>query len=344
MDIQELKEYILENNYIPTILEELGCHHIVPVKGAVDDYFSCGNPDGDRKNAINVYENTSLITIDYTRDISNGKKINTDIFSLIEHFKECSFFDALKWVCNILEIDYYKDFDEDLPESLKLTKLILDMQQDNNKEDEEKPLKPIDECILNYYRDYVNDMFYNDGISYNTQKVFEIGYDDSTNRITIPIRDEIGNLIGVKGRIFKEELEEYEDKYISLERYAKSKILYGLYKTYNDIKSSGCVFVGESEKFVMQLYDMGILNCVATGGKQISRTQIDKLTRLCVDIYFVFDKDVELDELQEIANKFIDGVNIYAVYDTNNILDYKESPSDNKDKFFVLKDNVIKLK
>ena len=43
-------------------------------------------------------------------------------------------------------------------------------------------------------------------ISYETQIEFEIGYDESTNRITIPIRDEISSLVGVKGRLLKEEI------------------------------------------------------------------------------------------------------------------------------------------
>ena len=57
-------------------------------------------------------------------------------------------------------------------------------------------------------------MFLKDNISYETQQEFDIGYDEQTNRITIPIFSEIGDLVGVKGRIFKEELNEEAPKYV----------------------------------------------------------------------------------------------------------------------------------
>ena len=48
MDARELKEYILENNYVEQILDAIHCHHI-KFHG---DYWTCGNPDGDNTGAI----------------------------------------------------------------------------------------------------------------------------------------------------------------------------------------------------------------------------------------------------------------------------------------------------
>ena len=87
------------------------------------------------------------------------------------------------------------------------------MELGKQDDEDNTPVKPIPEKILSYYRNCVNDLFYNDGISYATQADFEIGYDESTNRITIPIRDENGILCGVKGRIFAEHLEDWEKEY-----------------------------------------------------------------------------------------------------------------------------------
>ena len=39
-----------------------------------------------------------------------------------------------------------------------------------------------------------------DRISLNVQVKWKIGYDPNTDRITIPIRNEFGQLIGIKGR------------------------------------------------------------------------------------------------------------------------------------------------
>ena len=84
---------------------------------------------------------------------------------------------------------------------------------------------------------------------------------------------------------------------------------------------------------------------IATGGKKISKCQIDKLTRLCVPLYFVFDKDVQQEELKEIADRFIDEVEVYALIDKDGILNEKESPTDEIEKFKkLLKNNVYRLK
>ena len=329
MDIEILKEHILENNFIPTILEELGCHHIKKKDG----YFQCANPDGDNTTAVCVYENTNLTTINYTRDISNGKNIHTDLISLVEFYKNESFPYAVKWICDVLDIDYYSNLDEDLPKSLQLTKMLVEMQSVDTDTETEKPLKPIPEKILSYFEPYVNDMFCEDGVGYDTQVEFEIGYDEFTNRITIPIRDDLGNLVGVKARYFYRQVPEDEQKFMYIEKCARSQILYGLYKTINFIKKAQRVFVVEAEKGVQQLYDKGYFEAVATGGSKISKSQIDKLTRLCVPIIFVFDKDITKEELDDIASRFIDGTEVYALIDTIGILNEKESPTDDISKF-----------
>ena len=337
MDIEILKEHILENNFIPTILEELGCHHI----RKKDGYFQCANPDGDNVTAVCVYENTNLTTINYTRDISNGKNIHTDLISLVEFYKNETFPYAVKWICDVLDIDYYSNLDEDLPKSLQLTKMLIEMQSVDTEAETEKPLKPISEKILSYFKPYVNDMFNEDGVSYETQAEFEIGYDEFTNRITIPIRDDLGNLVGVKARYFYRQVPEDEQKFMYIEKCARSQILYGLYKTINFIQRSQRVFVTEAEKGVQQLYDKGYFEAVATGGSKISKSQIDKLTRLCVPIIFVFDKDITKEELDDIASRFIDGTEVYALIDTIGILNEKESPTDNISKFEQLLDKCM---
>lgn len=339
MEVKQLKEYILENNFIETILENIGCHSI----SHKDGMYQCANKNGDNKQAITVYENEALITINYTRKMIKGNR-QTDLIDLVCFNEDLSFSEGLKFIADLIGISYYHDFDEDVPESLQITKLIFDMNSHND-EKKDKPLKPISKKILSYYKPYVNDMFKNDNISYSTQKEFEIGYDESTNRITIPIYSSIGDLVGVKGRLFKKDLEPNEMKYIYLEPTARSKVLYGLNKTYDAIKARKIVYVVEAEKGVLQLYTYGYCNCVATGGKKISRTQIEMLTRLGVHIVFAFDKDVNKKELEEIAEEFEKGIPIYAIYDKNNILDEKESPTDNPDKWETLvKNNLYRIR
>ena len=339
MDITYLKEHIADNNLISTILESLGCRNIRD-RG---EYYSATNPDGDNPSAVTVYKD-NLTVIDYTRHITDNA--SCDIFDLVKFFEQCNFFEAIKKICDWIELDYYADPLDDLPESLKLTRLIFEMRkEDDVEEDETKPLKPISERILTYYQSWGNVLFYRDNINYTTQQEFEIGYDEMTNRIAIPIRDELGSLVGVKGRLFADQIAENELKYYYLEHCNRSKILYGLHKTLPYIERAGEVYVTESEKGVLQLWSMGICNAVATGGKKVSSQQINMLTRLCAKVVILFDKDVQKSELQQLADKFIDSVSVSAIIDNNNILDEKESPTDNPEKFkLLLKDCKEELK
>ena len=337
MDIKQLKEYIYENHKIEDILQEIGCHSI---KYHSSGYYACANYDGNNKQAVTIYNDENINCVNYTRDIGTP----SDLLSLVCFNKKLSFFDGLKFICHFIGIDYYHNFDENIPESIRITKLIYEMKQ-GDINIEEKPLKPISNQILTYYKSYVNDMFANDNISYETQQEFQIGYDEQSNRITIPIYSEIGDLIGIKGRLFKKELEEWEQKYIYLEPCARSKILYGLNKTYSYIIKEGKVFLGESEKFVLQLWSMGYYNSIGIGGTKVTNQQIEKLTRLGINIIFAFDKGIEKKEIEDIADRFVDGINIYYLYDDKNILNDKESPSDNQGKFeYLYKNCLYKIK
>lgn len=339
MDITELKDHIVDNDLIPNILESLGCHHI----RKHEDYYSCTNIDGDNVGAVNVYTST-LAVVNYTRDLDTISKYH-DIFTLVQFYNHCNFFEALEYVCNCIGITIYHDFTDELPESIVLTRELLRMIGEDEVQEQSKPLSPIPEQILSYYLPYVNDLFKQDNIPYSTQVVFEIGYDAYSNRITIPIRNYDGKLVGVKGRWFGSIPEDSEiQKYIYLEPCSKGQILYGLDKTYEHIQEKHCVYVGESEKFVLQLWSYRDKNCVSTGGKTITRQQIEMLSRMCVDVILCLDKDVEAEELKNLANKFIGSVNVFSILDENEILDEKESPSDNPNKWRELKKCLIKLR
>lgn len=341
MDVKELKNYIYENQFVEQILESISCHHIR--YHASGTYWTCANATGDNNNAIVLYNNEFLMCVNYTRQMIKGNR-KTDIIDLVCYTKNLTFPQGLKFICDEIGISYYHDFDEDIPESFKILNMLDDMNSAITTE-RERPLTPIDECILSYYKPYVNKIFFDDNIDYHTQKEFEIGFDEETNRYTIPIRSEIGHLLGVKGRYFYRSVPENEMKYLYLEPCARSKVLYGLYKTLPYIKSAGKVFVSEAEKAVLQLWNYGYKNSVSTGGKKLSQYQIDMIVRLGADIIFAFDKDVSKTELEELADRFPEGIPLYYIYDEDNILDEKESPSDNPKKWqYMVSHNIYKLR
>jgi DNA primase len=109
-----------------------------------------------------------------------------------------------------------------------------------------------------------------------------------------------------------------------------------LYKAYDYIKQKGSVIVCESEKGVLQLWSQGYRNSVSIGGHSFSKTQIEKITRLNANVVIAFDKDVPEEEVLKECARFMDCINIQYIIDKNEILDEKESPMDNRLKFFKL--------
>ena len=337
MTAQDIKNHIYENELIEIVLEALGCHHIKKH----GDYYTAANPDGNNNSAVVVYDSEVLTTINYTRQLTKTARA-TDIFDLVAFYNDITFPEALKWTCGTLGLDYYSE-QQDIPESLQILRMLKAMSSTTEEEDR-MPLKPISEKILDYYLPYGNTMFVEDNIPLYIQEEFGVGYCCQTNYITIPIYDELSTLVGIKGRYLGEP-DEYHTKYLYLEKVNKSRILYGYAQNKDYIKESSKIFVVESEKAVMQLASLGFRNVVSTGGKTISKYQVEMIVRTGCTPIFAFDKDVTEEELMNIASMFLNGISVYAIIDKDNILSEKESPSDNPDKWMKLvTDHLYQLK
>jgi hypothetical protein len=337
VDAHDLKEKIIFDDKIIDILEALEMHHIKDR----NEYFTCGVPDGDNSTSTTVYKD-NLNVVAYTRDIKDVYG-NSDIISLVSFINGTYFTESIKWICDICGYDFYG---QDQRKS-RLAEWVRDMwkvAKEGSSNDNEK-LLPIDDKILNYFGKYGNPLFYQDGISYETQWEFELGFDLNYHMVTIPIRDELGFLVGVKGRLYKEIIEEWESKYLYIQPCAKSQVLYGLHKTKPYIKEKGEVIVVESEKSVQQLWTIGIKNAVAISGHILSNAQVRKLTHLGVPITIAYDESAEVGKdgkadksfYSNEFNKFIENQEIYCIYDkSKTILTHKESPSDSPDKWHKL--------
>lgn len=341
MDVQRLKEHILDSNLASDILAELGCHSIKQSRNMIQ----CANSDGNNTKAICLYLNENLTTINYTRQIlPEGQTRTSDLIDLVMWARSCNFVEAIRWLCGFCGLDYYAE-EEEIPESLQILQFLNQMNKECEAEDDEMTvLKPIDPKILEYYLPVGNILFERDGISLETQRFFEISYDPQSNHVVIPIRDSLGTLVGIKGRIFQDPVPEGYNKYVYLMPCAKGRVLYGLDKNIDNIIQQGVVYIGESEKFVQQIYDIGYYG-VATGGSKVSKHQVQMLTRLGVKIVICFDKDITEDELKNIANQFVEGVPIYAILDRDNILNEKQSPSDDVSKWLhLVQNNIYKIR
>ena len=353
MEIQELKCYIYDNKKVEDILTELNCHSIKYHNGT-KKYYSCAFPDGDNTKALIIYDNEYLNITSYTRNINNPFGVTPSIIDVVCFIKDMYISKAIKWICDLLGLDYYSNPEEELPPSIQWTKMIYKMNTTKNDIEEEEYLKPINTKILDYYKPYGNYIFKNDGIPFSILRDFNVGYDLCSNRITIPIYDELGNCVGVKARYNKKEVPSNEDKYIYIEPCAKTRVLYGLYTYYKYIKDKDMVIVDESEKSVMKGFADGIFNIVAISGHDLSKYQVEKLTALGIsEIILCYDEDVNRLENGKVSkkeymkevNKFIEQQRVSVMVDIKGeILDKKESPIDNIEKFNKMYKNRILLR
>lgn len=311
----------LGNSDILIILEKLGCHHIKD-RGKV---IVCGLPDGDNPTSLNCYTNNDKNK--YHCEINTRSDFekygNKDIITAVQYINKCSYSKAVKFICEVVGIDYYDNSTETSP-CLSFLDFI-----ETGIEHKHEEVKILPNSVLNQFCDIQSSIWLSEGISLEAQKHFEIYKDPVSERIIIPIRNEIGDLVGIKGRTVNDDTE--ESKYTYLYPCPKSHLLYGLYSNYEAIKSSDEVIVLEAEKGVMKAFSMGFPNAIAISGKSLSEIQTEQLIRLDTDITLCLDNDVTDDEINSIVKKITFPFfykNIYIIKDDNNVLKEKDSPID----------------
>lgn len=190
----------------------------------------------------------------------------------------------------------------------------------------------------------------NDGITKEAMDKFNIKYSISQNKIVIPHYDAKGRLIGIRGRALNDWEVENFGKYMPMKIEQKwyshplSLNLYGLNITKENIKRYGICYLCESEKSVLQLENFSIPNCgVAVCGSNFNKYQLDILLKECSpkEIIICFDKE-ELPhqeeyflKLKSIGEKYSNYTNFSFIYDTKNLLNLKDSPTDKGEAVFT---------
>jgi DNA primase len=206
--------------------------------------------------------------------------------------------------------------------------------------------------ILNDYISRPNLLFLRDGISIETQIKFKLGIDVFTQRITCPWYDFAGNLVGVTGRYLGNYKDDDVAKWMPVIPHSKSLTLYGYTENYAYLQDSDEIYVGESEKFTMQLDSVNINTALSLGGNSIHTEQIKHLIWLnpkkiilCLDEGL--DKEIIINQCKKIIemSNFFDIKVGYIIDQKNQIMEKnsKCSPSDlGKAKFLELKNNYVK--
>ncbi len=111
-------------------------------------------------------------------------------------------------------------------------------------------------------------------------------------RIIFPIHSMSGRVLGFGGRILNNEKK--TAKYVNSpesEIYQKSKVLYGIYHAKQAIAKEDNCYLVEGYTDVIQLFQSGIQNVVASSGTALTTDQIRLINRLTKNITVLFDGD-----------------------------------------------------
>lgn len=337
---------------IKKLLHELGAEHADynEVKNELTTNTICHNQSSGSSKLIyypNI-ENPSFHC--YT-----GCSCSMDIYELVRRNYalrgiELSFSDTVNWVAERSGRSFGFGFSVDMEDSGNNDEMEWLNRFTKKKVIEYPPLKEYSDRILNVFESgYYDESFLSDNINISSMKNFDIKFHAKTNSVIIPHRHpNTGNIIGIRSRNLNPLDVENGYKYVPTVvqgvtySFPTYQSLFGLYQNQEAIRRLKKVVIFESEKSVMQCSSyFGHENnfTVALSGRNISQIQVDMLLDLGIEeIILALDKqfketDTRLCEedikfIVRMARRFTPYVRTYTLFDTEGLLNYKDSPSD----------------
>lgn len=159
-------------------------------------------------------------------------------------------------------------------------------------------LPVLPEMVLGMY-EYLPKKLLEDGFTEEVLLKYEIGYDRERKRIIFPLRDHLGNLVGMSGRtvidaiprykIYKEELRQVMPNY----ELPKGRLVWGLHQFYQASLSRVIepVIVCEGFKAAMWVAQAGFPHVVALLGKSMTDEQATLVSRTTSRVVLFLDND-----------------------------------------------------
>lgn len=203
--------------------------------------------------------------------------------------------------------------------------------------------------IIDVFTKFYPPEWLNDGITKTSMEKFNIRYSVPQNKIIIPHYNPKGELVGIRGRALNEWEVENVGKYMPVQIEGKwyshplSLNLYGLNWTKDNIKRTGTCFLVEAEKSVLQMEGWDFANCsAAVCGSQFNKHALKLLVQTAHprEVVICFDKE-ELpgsedyfNKLWQIGKKYQNYCDFSFIYDRENLLDMKDSPTDKGSEVF----------
>lgn len=335
--LNDLKEKLITNaDSLIKLLEFFGFEKI---SLRVSEIRFARDDDGGANNIqIRLDNNDGIFVKDYV------KNINSDIISYIMQEKGVDFKTVLDAIKNILNLsDTWK-------EQKKIN--LFGGFYDTIGSKFEAPIATYPESIMDQYENVGNTLWVKDGIHIETQRVFGVRFDVANNLIVFPWRNDLGQIIAVKGR-YNGIPDEDMPKYYYPQRGNISYFLYGFSENYPNLYRCENLYVFESEKSVMKCYENGFRTCVALGSHSLSTAQASLIIQLQPqNVVFMLDKDLDYSETlknAKILKEYTGFSNIkIKMWDwkKNKTLGPKSSPCDDSKKVFedIINKEIVDIK
>lgn len=287
-----------------------------------------------------------------------------DIIGVVMGYKgyeQEELYKAINWICIKLNIDNC-EYGFGKQSQISDWEFIRKYKKNSKKETKNNELIPYDESILNIFQKLYTREWINEGISIETMSKYNIMYSTWQQKIIIPHFDISNRLIGVRGRSLIDDDIELFGKYTPFKvgrrfyNHSLGQNLYGLNHNMKAIQRKRKIMLVEAEKSVLQTDTMfGDDNfTVALCGSNLTDYQRGLILMLEVrEVIIALDKQYQTLNSEEcdkwskhIKDKIIDKLSAYVsvtvLWDSNDLLDYKDSPTDKgRDNLLKLMDNKI---
>lgn len=362
-DKKAIREELSIDDYFQLVTEWGGNPEFTPF-GFISDTI-CHNPPGEGSRKLYFYENSDLFKCYTDCDCA------FDIFELtikvaqIQSNRKIDLNDAVRYLATKFNIVIALDDTKDIGLADWQYLIAYDKINDIPTANQVPQLKEYDKRILeplainpNYLTPWINDHIKPEILAHA-----QIGYNFSTDQISIPHFDKDGRFIGLRGRtMVKEDAErfgKYRPMIINKQQYNHSLglNLYNLNNSKDNIKRMGKAIIFESEKSTLQYQSyFGFENdiSVACCGSSVSSYQMQLLIDAgAQEIIIAFDRqfqelgDNEFKRLKakllNLHKKYKNEVLVSFIFDKHLITSYKASPTDEgPEKFMQLfKERII---
>lgn len=332
MEPSEFKKHIYNKNLIQDILDKLGCH-------GIKEYgreFRCGLPNVGNITRLSVKKDENVNIRAY---LSDDKILSGDIFTLVSHIKDFTFYNSIKYLHELIgmKYDYKPSTATKKHNNHDLLEVFTNVIKSKRKYDV-ADLEVYNDEIIGEYIPLVHIDWVREGVLPKTAERFNIGYSVNSQRITIPHRYWCGNdndYLGIFGRTT---VKGYDvlgiPKYYGIKPYPKGMNIYGLNENYNSIQKAGYCAVFESEKSVLKRHSLLDETGSAICSHDMTDEQVKILISLNVEIIIVMDEGVSLNHIRSLCEKFYGIRKVSYIFDRHELLGKKESPADKHSKIY----------